>query len=81
VEDGSYLRAKNVQLGYTLPADLISKYGMGSLRVYVQAANLFTITNYSGIDPEISGGTTAFGIDEGNYPNMRQYLVGLNVSF
>ncbi|MFD3000173.1 SusC/RagA family TonB-linked outer membrane protein [Pontibacter toksunensis] len=81
VEDGSYLRMKNVQLGYTLPAALISKYGMGSLRVYVQAANLFTITNYSGIDPEISGGTTAFGIDEGNYPNMRQYLVGLNVSF
>ncbi|GAA4432907.1 TonB-dependent receptor [Pontibacter saemangeumensis] len=81
VEDGSYLRAKNAQLGYTLPTELISKYGMGSLRVYVQAANLFTITDYSGIDPEISGGTTAFGIDEGNYPNMRQYLVGLNVSF
>ncbi|MBF9252292.1 TonB-dependent receptor [Pontibacter sp. 172403-2] len=81
VEDGSYLRAKNVQLGYTLPAGLISKYGIGSLRVYVQAANLFTITKYSGIDPEISGGTTAFGIDEGNYPNMRQYLMGLNVSF
>ncbi|MHC2993097.1 TonB-dependent receptor [Pontibacter sp. HJ8] len=81
VENGSYLRAKNVQLGYTLPKSLLSSYGVGSLRIYVQAANLFTITNYSGIDPEISGGTTAFGIDEGNYPNMRQYLAGINVSF
>ncbi|MCX2739526.1 SusC/RagA family TonB-linked outer membrane protein [Pontibacter anaerobius] len=88
VEDGSYLRAKNVQLGYTLPTNLLSNYGVGSLRVYVQATNLFTITDYSGIDPEITGydangnvTTTAFGIDEGNYPNMRQYLVGLNLSF
>ncbi|MDX5437754.1 MAG: TonB-dependent receptor, partial [Pontibacter sp.] len=88
VENGSYLRAKNVQLGYTLPKDLLSKYGVGSLRVYLQGANLFTITNYSGIDPEVTGydgsgnvTTTAFGIDEGNYPNMRQYLLGVNVSF
>ncbi len=81
VENGSYLRAKNVQLGYTLPTNLLSSYGIGSLRVYVQAANLFTITKYSGLDPEISGGTRAFGIDEGNYPNMRQYIAGVNVSF
>ncbi|RDV15080.1 TonB-dependent receptor [Pontibacter diazotrophicus] len=88
VENGSYLRAKNVQLGYTLPTSLLTNYGIGSLRVYVQAANLFTITNYSGIDPEITGydasgniTSTGFGIDEGNYPNLRQYLVGLNVSF
>ncbi|TPE44036.1 SusC/RagA family TonB-linked outer membrane protein [Pontibacter mangrovi] len=81
VEDGSYLRARNMQLGYTLPKTILDNYGVGSLRVYLQATNLFTITNYSGIDPEISGGTTAFGIDEGNYPNVRQYLVGLNLSF
>ncbi len=81
VENGSYLRAKNAQLGYTLPTGLTSKYGIERFRVYVQAANLFTITKYSGVDPEISGGTTAFGIDEGNYPNMRQYLFGVNVSF
>jgi len=81
VENGSYLRAKNMQLGYTLPKHLLSSYGIGSLRIYVQAANLFTITKYSGLDPEISGSTTAFGIDEGNYPNMRQYLAGVNVSF
>jgi TonB-linked SusC/RagA family outer membrane protein len=82
VENGSYLRAKNAQIGYTLPLDLLSRYGIGRLRVYVQAANLFTITDYSGIDPELNAATTtAFGIDEGSYPNMRQYLVGVNVSF
>jgi hypothetical protein len=81
VENGSYLRARNAQIGYTLPTGLLNKYGVGRLRVYLQGANLFTITKYSGIDPEITGGTTAFGIDEGAYPNMRQYLVGVNVTF
>lgn len=88
VEDGSYLRAKNVQLGYTLPAGFTGKYGVERLRIYIQGANLFTITNYSGVDPEITGyntdgtiKTSNFGIDEGNYPNMRQYLFGVNVSF
>jgi len=71
-----------------LPTNLLSAYGVSRLRVYVQAANLFTITKYSGVDPEISGydadgnvTTRGFGIDEGNYPNMRQYLFGVNVTF
>ncbi|MBT1685943.1 SusC/RagA family TonB-linked outer membrane protein [Dawidia soli] len=98
VEDGSYLRAKNVQIGYTLPASTLSKLHLERARIYVQAANLFTITGYSGLDPEIgvtantnnqSGGslnqsfstTTSFGIDEGVYPNQRQYLVGVNITF
>jgi len=87
VENGSYLRAKNAQIGYTLPTNLLSRYGVGRLRVYVQGANLFTITKYSGIDPEIAGGTDfannarGFGIDEGAYPNSRQYLLGVNVTF
>lgn len=81
VEEGSYLRARNVQLGYTLPSSTLERVGIDRLRVYVQAVNLFTITGYSGIDPEITGGTTNFGIDEGAYPNQRQYLVGVNLSF
>lgn len=98
VENGSYLRAKNAQIGYTLPASTLKKLGIERLRVYVQSANLFTITKYSGLDPEIgttantnnsSGGslnqsfsnTTSFGIDEGVYPNQRQFLFGLNVTF
>ncbi|WP_082111713.1 SusC/RagA family TonB-linked outer membrane protein [Spirosoma radiotolerans] len=81
VENGGYLRARNVQLGYTLPANTLQKLGVGRLRVYVQAANLFTITKYSGLDPELTGNTTSFGIDTGAYPNQRQYLFGINLSF
>lgn len=98
VEKGSYLRAKNIQLGYTLPGGLLSKLKIERVRIYVQLANAFTITKYSGLDPEIgitsntdntSGGslnqsfssTTSFGIDEGVYPNQRQFLIGINASF
>ena len=81
VENGSYLRAKNMMLGYTIAPASLKRVGIEKFRVYVQAANLFTITKYSGIDPEISGGTTNFGLDEGVYPNQRQFLVGVNVAF
>ncbi|MCW3466610.1 SusC/RagA family TonB-linked outer membrane protein [Chitinophaga nivalis] len=82
VENGAYLRAKNMQIGYTLPAAWISRLKVQKLRVYVQAANLFTITKYSGIDPEIGGSDiTDFGVDEGAYPNQRQFLVGVNLGF
>jgi TonB-linked SusC/RagA family outer membrane protein len=81
VESGSYLRAKNAQIGYTLNPDLLKRFGVSRLRAYIQAANLFTITRYSGIDPEIGGGPDQFGIDEGAYPTQRQFLIGLNVTF
>ncbi|PUZ19767.1 TonB-linked outer membrane protein, SusC/RagA family [Chitinophaga costaii] len=81
IENGSYLRCKNMQLGYTLPSSLLGKYGVTKVHIYVQAANLFTITKYSGLDPELSGGVTGFGVDNMGYPNQRQYLVGLNVGF
>lgn len=83
IENGSYLRAKNLLLGYTIHQPLLQKAGIQSLRVYVQAANLFTITKYSGIDPEINGskGVLEYGIDEGAYANARQFLVGLNLKF
>jgi hypothetical protein len=84
VENGSYLRAKNVSIGYTLPKEALGRYGMESLRIYVQAANLFTITKYSGLDPEINGNNNSvveLGVDEGAYPSQKQFLVGLNVKF
>lgn len=82
IENGSYLRARNITLGYTFPKNLLGRYGFTGFRVYVQAANLFTITKYSGLDPEINGnGVTEFGIDEGSYPSQRQYLVGVNLKF
>jgi len=86
VEKGSYLRAKNLTLGYTFGG--LSKAGISRLRAYIQAANLFTVTKYSGVDPEISvnstngqNSATDFGIDEGSYANPRQYLLGLQVTF
>ncbi|NSL87127.1 TonB-dependent receptor [Chitinophaga sp. Mgbs1] len=82
VENGSYLRAKNMQIGYTLPAKALARYRVQKLRIYLQAANLFTITKYSGIDPEIGGSDiTDFGVDEGAYPNQRQFLIGVNLGF
>ncbi|MDQ0107569.1 TonB-linked SusC/RagA family outer membrane protein [Chitinophaga terrae (ex Kim and Jung 2007)] len=82
VENGSYLRAKNLLLGYTLPSKWLSRYHVQKLRIYIQAANLFTITKYSGLDPEIGGSDiTDFGVDEGAYPNQRQYLIGINLGF
>src|SRR5690606_39249700 len=81
VEKGSYLRAKNAQIGYTFSPNLLEGIKVDRLRIYVQAANLFTITKYSGLDPEVSGGTTTFGIDEGSYPASRQFLFGVNLTF
>lgn len=81
IEDGSYLRLKNLQIGYTFPREVSAKAGMSSARVYLQAVNLFTITKYSGLDPELSGSPLNFGIDRGNYPNARQFIFGLRINF
>lgn len=81
IENGSYLRLRNVSVGYTFPKDWLSRARIERLRIYVQGANLFTITPYSGPDPEITGSTTAFGIDQGAYITPRQIVVGLNVGF
>ncbi len=87
VEDGSYIRCKSLQLGYKFPADLLKRYKITNLRLYVQAQNLFTITNYGGLDPAMgtrSGGNAPdpyFGIDGGSYPNSRLLSVGLNLGF
>jgi TonB-linked SusC/RagA family outer membrane protein len=86
MEDGSYLRCKSLIIGYTLPSKGLKHFGIQKLRFYVQATNLFTITNYTGLDPELTGSdlndNTNFGIDFGNYPaNQRGYNLGVNLSF
>ena len=90
VEDGSYLRAKTVQLGYTLPKQLVSRIGFSNIRLYVQAQNLFTITKYEGADPDLNlinnnvndiPTDTYIGVDRAGFPNPKQFLFGLNVSF
>ncbi|WP_419803271.1 SusC/RagA family TonB-linked outer membrane protein [Mucilaginibacter sp.] len=87
VENGSFLKLKTLQIGYTFNPDLVKRVGVDRLRIYVQGANLFTITKYSGLDPEIqpsgsNGNGNNGGIDYGNYPNNeRRYILGLNLSF
>ena len=77
VENGSYMRVKNLTLGYTLPKNVLNSLRAQQLRVYVTAQNLATVTKYTGYDPEVS----ASGIDEGIYPQPRVVLVGVNVGF
>ena len=81
IENGSYLRMKSIELGYTIPESVMSKIKLSSLRVYVQALNLFTVTKYSGLDPELGGDDRAFGSDTGNYPLVKTYVFGLNLNF
>jgi len=84
VEDGSYLRLKNLSIGYTVPANLSKKVTASKARVYVSAQNLLTFTKYSGLDPEIgiqNGNPIFNGVDNGVYPSSRFVTVGLNVTF
>lgn len=86
VQDGSFFRMKNLQIGYSLPTDKIfgAKLGVNKIRIYASATNLFTITDYTGLDPEVSQETETFsapGVDRGIYPSPRQFLLGLNVGF
>lgn len=88
VEDGSYMRIKNIQLTYTVPKNLLSKIKLSSVQVYVQGQNLFTFTKYKGLDPDINLRTSGndnqdihMGIDEGAFPVAKSYNVGLRVGF
>jgi hypothetical protein len=85
IEDGSYVRLKNVTFGYNLPKSLVSKVGLQNLRLYVTATNLLTLTNYSGYDPEVSsynvGSDAAKGIDISNYPTVKTVTFGINLTF
>lgn len=86
LQDGSYLKMKSLRLGYTVPQDLLSKVQIKSLRIYAQVSNLFTITKYNGLDPEVrtvsEAGTSAgaaMGLDQGAWPTPRQIMFGINL--
>ncbi|WP_299800715.1 TonB-dependent receptor [uncultured Maribacter sp.] len=91
VEDGSYIRLKNISLGYTVPSNVSEKLGLDNLRLSLSGQNLLTFTDYSGLDPEVSyygsGGNnntssnTAQGFDFGNYPTVRTVTMSLNLKF
>ena len=85
---GSYLRLKNIQLGYTLPQFITKKFFVNKLRLFVAAENLLTLTKYAGFDPEISSDkrkdenySTSLGVDYGVYPQSRTITVGFNLGF
>ena len=79
--DGSYLRIKNMSLGYTLPAKLTRRAFIERFRIYGMVENLVTWTKYWGFDPEIASGGTSLGIDRGVYPQARTWTVGFNIAF
>lgn len=89
VEDGSYLRLKNLVLGYTFPKALLQKATISNLRVYVQAENILTITGYSGLDPDFTnaevgtgnGSDLRRGLDMGGWPTTLRFLFGVNFAF
>ena len=91
ISKGSYLRNKQMQIGYNVPSSALSRVGIERLRIYVQSTNMFTITKYNGLDPELQSTTDnngqhinsvyAFGIDQGNYPHTPQYIFGINLNF
>jgi TonB-linked SusC/RagA family outer membrane protein len=91
VEDGSYLRLKNLQIGYTLPSSITDKASLSSVRIYVQGTNLFTITDYEGFDPELRGfdnslaatnnGNLTLGVDFQTIPVSRLFSLGVNIKF
>lgn len=89
VEDASFVKFRNILLGYNFPQDLVKKLGVSKMRLYLSAVDAFVITKYSGFDPEVNSkngsGTfsqnVALGFDEGSYPGVAQYLLGFNISF
>ena len=88
IEDGSFLRLNTLTLGYTLPQQLTKKAGISNCRVYASIYNVFTLTGYSGLDPEVNTNTAqggaaypTVGLDWGAYPRARSFVVGLNLSF
>ena len=81
LEDASYLRLRNLQIGYNLPADVLGKTGIAKARIYVGGYNLFTLTKYNGFDPGLTNyGKFARGVDRGYYPINRSYVLGISLS-
>jgi len=86
VEDGSYLRIKNVALGYTFPKAMLQKAKIENIRLYINIQNLYTFTKYTGFDPEVGASTQdssglTFGVDNGRYPSPTTYSCGMNITF
>ena len=79
VEDASFLRLKNLRLGYTVPQSVLNRMQVQNIRLYMQVTNLFTLTNYSGLDPELNSSGGGMGMDLGAWPTPRQIMFGVNL--
>lgn len=79
IENASFVRMKNLTIGYTLPQSLVNRWQIKNVRVYAQLSNLFTITDYSGLDPEVRSSGSGAGIDRGAWPTPRQFMFGVNL--
>ena len=84
IENGSFLKLKTATIGYSISSEALRKISISKLRIYVASQNLFTITSYKGLDPEIGaqgGYATQTGVDNGTYPSSRYYTIGINATF
>jgi TonB-linked SusC/RagA family outer membrane protein len=83
IEDGTYIRLKNISLGYNLPENILKRIYIDRLRIYISGQNLLTITNYTGYNPDVSykDGNTSLGLDYGSYPSTKSITLGLNLTF
>ena len=84
VEDGSYVRVKNISVGYNFPKEFVSRFGIDNLKIYTNMQNVLTFSKYKGYDPEIGSmnqDALLTGLDNGRYPSPLIYTVGLNVKF
>ncbi|MDP3915462.1 MAG: TonB-dependent receptor [Bacteroidota bacterium] len=79
LQDGSFLRLKSLRLGYTLPKNILDKVQIKNVKIYAQVTNLFTLTKYEGLDPEVSTSGTYLGMDMGAWPTPRQIMFGINL--
>jgi hypothetical protein len=82
IEDGSFIRLKNISLAYNLPSTFVQKLGISKLKAYLTGQNLITWTHYTGYDPEVNSyGGLQVGVDDGAYPQSRTIILGINVEF
>ena len=86
IEDGSYIRIKNITLGYNVPKAVLNRFKVDNIRLYMNIQNLYTFTKYSGYDPEVGASTQdssglVYGLDNGRYPSPTLYSFGVNISF
>lgn len=81
VFDGSFFKIKQIQLGYTLPKQIVRKFSVDNLRIYGSLDDFFTFTDYPGFDPEVTGVGSSLGVDKGSYPTSKKVVFGVNITF